>query len=83
MNDKIVTISFPKCGTCRFAQTFDAKDQADCHGLPPTIINLGATQDVLGRPGFRMDAFVPRIHKDRPACSLYKRGDDFPTQGSS
>ncbi len=81
MNDKIVSVTFPKCGSCVYAQKFDSKDQADCFGNPPTVILLGATKDVLGRPGIQLETFVPRVHKDRPACSLHKRKDDFQTVG--
>jgi hypothetical protein len=83
MNDKIVNVTFPKCGSCRYAQKFDAKDLADCYGEPPTVMNLGATQDVLGRPGFAIEAFVPRIHRDRPACSRHVAKVDFATLGRS
>lgn len=83
MSDRIINVTFPKCGTCVYAQKFDAKDAADCFGYPPTILLLGATKDVLGRPGFQLESFVPRVLKDRPACSLHKRKDDFVTQGSS
>lgn len=83
MNDKIVSVTFPKCGTCRYAQKFDTKQSADCFGNPPTVILLGAAQDVLGRPAMQLETFVPRVQADRPGCALYKRKDDFPTLGSS
>ena len=83
MSDRIINVTFPKCGTCVYAQKLDAKDFADCHGYPPSVTVLGAGQDALGRPGFRIEAFVPRVHKDRAGCSLHKRKDDFVTQGSS
>jgi hypothetical protein len=83
MNDKILTVTFPKCGTCRFIQKLDAKEMGDCFGNPPSVHVLGATRDPIGRPAIQCETFVPRVHKDRPACSLYKRKDDFATQGSS
>jgi|HubBroStandDraft_6_1064221.scaffolds.fasta_scaffold564089_2 hypothetical protein len=83
MNERIITVTFAKCGTCIYAQKFDAKDAADCFGYPPTVILLGATKDVLGRPGVQLETFVPRVQKDRAGCSLHKRKDDFATQGSS
>ena len=81
MNDKIVSITFPKCGTCLYAQKFDAKDLADCFGYPPSVHVLGMGQDVLGRPAVQCETFVPRVHKDRPGCSLHKRKADFATVG--
>jgi hypothetical protein len=83
MNDKIINITFPKCGTCLYAQKFDAKDSADCFGHPPSVHIIGATKDVLGRPGLQLETFVPRVHKDRCACALHKRKEDFATAGSS
>lgn len=80
---EIVNVILSKCGTCQYAQKFDASKNADCYGNPPTVILLGATQDVLGRPGLRIDTFVPRVHKDRPACALYRIKVDFSTEGSS
>jgi hypothetical protein len=81
-NPKIVTVTFPKCGTCVYAQQF-TQGMADCHGLPPVIISLGATKDFVGRSGFHIEALVPKVKQDRPACSLYKRRGDFATQGNS
>jgi hypothetical protein len=83
MSDKIVNVTFPKCGTCIYRQKPEAHDMGDCFGNPPTIVNLGAVQDVLGRAGFKIETFVPKVKADRPACSLYKRKDDFATAGSS
>ena len=83
IRDKIVSVTFPKCGTCQYAQKLDMKGFADCYGNPPTIHLIGATKDVLGRPALQLETFVPRVHKDRPACALYKRKDDFATAGSS
>jgi hypothetical protein len=83
MNDKIVTVTFPKCGTCVYAQKFDAQNSADCYGNPPTVILLGATRDVLNRPGVQLETFVPRVQKDRAGCSLHKPKDDFATLGRS
>ena len=83
MNGEIINVTFPKCGTCRFAQKFDLKDYADCFGEPPTVVLLGATKDVLGRPALQLEAFVPRIHKDRAACSRYQQKMDIGTIGSA
>ena len=83
MNDKIVTLTFPKCGTCVYAQKFDAQNAADCFGNPPTVILLGHTKDVLGRPALQLETFVPRIQKDRVACHIYKPKEDFATLGRS
>ena len=83
MNDKIVSVTFPKCGTCRFWQKPDAKDHAECFGDPPTVILLGATQDALGRPAMQLETFVPRVHKDRAACSRHEQRVDFSTLGRS
>jgi hypothetical protein len=81
MNDKIVSISFSKCGTCLYAQEFK-QNMADCHGMPPTVVLLGQTQTVLGQPALQLETFVPRVARDRPACSLYKRKQDFATTGA-
>jgi hypothetical protein len=83
MNDKIVTVTFPKCGTCIYRQEPDAKGLGDCHGNPPQVILLGATQDALGRPAMQLETFVPKVKGDRPACALHKRKDDFATLGRS
>jgi hypothetical protein len=77
MNDKILDITIETCGTCRFAQGF-SQGMADCHGLPPTILNLGVNERLC-----YLEAFVPKVKSDRPACSLYRRKIDFPTQGCS
>lgn len=82
MANQIVAITLAKCGTCRYAQKFDAKDLADCFGHPPSIHIVGAGKDILGRPGLQLETFVPRVHKDRPACALYQRKVDFETAGS-
>jgi hypothetical protein len=83
MNDKIVNITFAKCGTCIYAQKFDNKDMADCYGNPPSVHIVGMGKTVLGQPGLQLETFVPRVHKDRPACALHKRKADFATVGSS
>lgn len=83
MNDKIINILFPKCGTCIYWQKPDAKGIADCYGQPPSVHVLGVTQDALGRPVVQCETFVPRLHQDRPACALHKRKQDFATLGSS
>lgn len=79
----VVTVAFPKCGSCQYAQKFDTKDSADCYGHPPSIHVLGAVKDMLGRSAMQLETFVPRVHKDRPACALYKGKDDFATAGNS
>jgi hypothetical protein len=83
MSERIVTVTFPKCSTCLYRQKPDAKNMGDCHGHPPTVLLLGATQDALGRPAFQLETFVPKVAADRAACALYKRKDDFATAGSS
>lgn len=83
MTDKIINITFPKCGTCFYAQKFDNKDAADCFGLPPTVLLLGQTRDAIGRPAMQLETFVPRVQSDRRACSLHKPKEDFATAGSS
>lgn len=83
MNDKIVSVTFPKCGMCTYAQKFDAKDSADCYGNPPSVHVLGVTKDVIGRPAVQCETFVPRVHKERPGCALWKRKQDFATAGTS
>ena len=82
MNDKIVTVTFPKCGTCIYAQPAQS-NMHDCYGNPPTVILVGAGKDVLGRPGLQLETFVPKVRGDRAACSLHKPKDDFATAGSS
>ena len=82
MNDKIISVSFPKCGTCQFAQDFK-QGSADCFGHPPSVHIVGMGKTVLGQPGLQLETFVPRIKDDRPACALYKRKQDFPTMGGS
>lgn len=81
-NPKIVSVVFPRCGTCVYAQAFKS-NMADCHGKPPTPIVVGVGQDPLGRPILNVENLVPRVTQDRPACSLYKRKDDFATQGGA
>jgi hypothetical protein len=83
MNNNIVTVTFPKCGTCRYAQKPDARGFADCHGNPPTVILMGAVQDLAGRPGFQMESFVPKVNVDRLGCALHKPKEDFATMGRS
>lgn len=83
MNDKILTVTFLKCGTCLYAQKFDSKDLADCFGHPPSVHVLGVGKDVIGRNAVQCETFVPRVHKDRAACALHKRRQDFATEGSS
>jgi hypothetical protein len=83
MNDKILNVTFPKCGTCFYRQKPDPRDMGDCFGNPPTVIMLGMSQDALGRPAVQMETFVPKVKADRPACALYRRKDDFATAGSS
>lgn len=73
-------IAVPTCGTCAYAQAF--KDHtADCFGNPPSIHVVGATRDVLNRPALQLEAFVPKVRDDRPACALYKRKTEFVTIG--
>lgn len=79
---EIINITFPKCGTCIYAQEFK-QHSADCFGNPPSVHVVGAGQDVLGRPSIQLETFVPRVKDDRPACALYKRKDDFLTAGNS
>lgn len=83
MNDRIVSITFPKCGSCRYAQAFKNDKMADCHGMPPVPMMLGTSQDALGRPQVHMETFVPRVKEDRPGCSLYIAKQDFVTSGRS
>jgi hypothetical protein len=83
LNTKVVNVTFPKCGTCQYAQQFDNKGSADCYGNPPTVIMIGATKDVLGRAAMQLETFVPRVHKDRAACALHKPREDFATLGRS
>ena len=82
MNDKIINVTFPKCGTCRYAQEFKG-GMADCYGNPPMPLVLGATQDALGRPSLQIEVMVPKVKNDRPACHLHRSKDDFATAGSS
>lgn len=80
---KIVNVTFLKCGTCLYAQKFDAQRMADCYGNPPSVHVLGGRADALGRPAVQCETFVPRVHKERAACSLHKMKQDFATEGSS
>ena len=61
MNDRIVSITFPTCGKCRFAQKPDAKGMYECNGNPPIPLILGTSQDALGRPQFHIEAMVPKV----------------------
>lgn len=83
MNDRIVAITFPKCGTCRFAQVPFKGGLADCYGKPPVPLVLGAGQDALGRTALQIEAMVPRVKEDRNACSLHQVRLDFQTDGRS
>lgn len=83
MNDRIISITFPKCGTCRFAQKPDMKGFLDCHGNPPVPLVLGAGQDALGRTALQIEAMVPKVKADRPACHLHESRQDFATDGRS
>jgi hypothetical protein len=78
----VATLTAPKCASCVYAQQF-SQGMADCHGLPPVIVNLGQTKDFIGRQGFHIEAFVPKVSQDRPACSLHKPKLDFATSGNS
>jgi hypothetical protein len=82
-DERIVAITFPKCGTCRFAHNPDPKKLYECHGNPPTPMLLGSGQDQLGRAVLQMEVFSPRVKDDRPACRLYEKRLDFPTDGRS
>jgi hypothetical protein len=82
MNDRIVSITLPKCGTCRFAGNF-INGMADCYGMPPVPMMLGASQDALGRPQMHIEAVLPKVKQERPACALYDRKQDFATTGNS
>jgi len=81
MSDRIVSITFPKCGTCCYAKNFK-QGMADCFGHPPSVHVVGASNDALGRPVLNLETFVPRIKEDRPGCALYKRKEDFETSGT-
>lgn len=83
MSDKIINVTFPKCGTCVYWQTPDARGLAECHGMPPTVMMIGASQDQLGRPALQFEVFSPKVQRTRSACSLYNPRDDFATAGSS
>lgn len=83
MNDRIVSITFPKCGTCRFAQAPFKAGMADCYGNPPLPMVLGTSQDALGRAQMHIEAMVPKVKDDRPACSLHQQRLDFATDGRS
>jgi hypothetical protein len=82
MNDKIINVAFPKCGSCRYAGPFK-QDMADCFGMPPSVHIVGADRDALNRPVLQIETFVPRVRNDRPSCSLYKVKEDFATVGRS
>lgn len=82
MNDKIIAVTFHKCGTCVFAQTFK-NSMADCYGNPPSVMVLGTSNDALGRPQMHIEALVPKVKDDRPACHLHVRRTDFATSGRS
>ena len=80
---KVSVLTVETCGSCKYAQDFKKNDnRADCFGMPPSVHVIGASQGPLG-PQLQLETFVPRVHRDRPACSLYKRKQDFLTQGSS
>lgn len=81
-DNRVVQITFPKCGTCRFAQAFK-NGMADCYGNPPSVLVLGTSQDVLGRQQMHIEAMVPKVKEDRPACHLYEVKQDFATAGRS
>lgn len=84
MNDKIVTVTFPKCGTCQFAHPAKGSSDIECFGMPPTVMMLGqSAPDALGRPGIIMDSFVPKLRPDRWGCSLHRPKVDFSTLGKS
>jgi hypothetical protein len=84
MNERIVNVTFAKCGTCKFAQRpADRNGMHDCHGHPPTVILLGGTVDALGRPAAQLETFVPKVKGDRPACALHEPQPDFATLGRS
>ena len=80
---ELITVTFPKCGTCRFAQVPFKNNMADCYGRPPTPMLLGTSQDALGRPVLQMEVFSPKVKDDRPACALYEKRLDFATEGKS
>ena len=82
MNERIVSITFPKCGSCKFAHNLKS-NMLDCYGLPPTPHVLGASQDALGRQQFHIEAMSPKVNHDRSACTLYDRKQDFATEGRS
>jgi hypothetical protein len=83
MNDKIVTVTFEKCGGCRFAQK-STNNVHDCFGHPPSVHIIGMAQpDALGRAGMQLEMFVPKVRGDRPACALYQPQADFSTIGRS
>ena len=83
MNDRIINVTFPTCGTCRYAQGFKPDKMAECFGRPPVPLVLGSGKDAIGRPVLQIEAMVPRVKEDRPACGLYERKQDFATIGKS
>ena len=88
MNDRIISVTFPKCGTCIYAQPAKgaghSTTEIECFGMPPTVMILGQSPpDALGRPGMIMDSFVPKLRADRAGCSLHKPKQDFATSGRS
>ena len=82
MSEKMVLVTFPKCGTCEYAQNFK-QDIADCHGMPPSVHVIGVQPDALGRPQIHIETFVPKVKAERPACSLHRPKQDFATAGRS
>lgn len=81
-DDRIVSITFPKCGTCRFAQAPFKNGMADCFGMPPVPMILGVTPGPIG-PQIQMEVFSPKVREGRPACSLHTLRQDFATDGRS
>lgn len=83
-DNRIVQITIPKCGTCRFfGAEVDKNRMAFCYGVPPTPMLLGATPDALGRPQLHLEAITPKVKDDRPACHLHVAKQDFATAGRS
>ena len=80
---ELITVKIHKCGSCVFAQKPDNKGMMDCYGNPPSVMILGATQDALGRPNLHIEAMVPKVKEDRPACHLHVAKQDFATAGRS
>ncbi len=61
------------CANCAFAKLrFEDVHKIECHGLPPTLMMVGAKPGPLGGMNIQIEQFRPQLDKTSMACSLFR-----------